>query len=398
MKHILILSLLLALASTTAFAAPVTWYLSGVRFGDGGTGSGSFVYDASSNKYSSVNIATTAGSAGPGGHYVAVHPTFAMSPHYVRVVTLASGDLTNTPFLVLTLATAMTDAGGTIQITPDSSSTYSEFKCSTAGCTYTTQVRRLTAGSIGTMPPGTPPPVIFAGGVVPVYSPVNTIQPGEWVSIYGTNLAGATALWDNDFPTSLDGTSVTIDGKPAYLWYVSPGQINLQVPDDTNTGTVTVVVTTAAGTGTSAATLAAVAPAFLLFDTRHVAGIIVRTDGSGACGGGTYDFIGPTGSSLGFPAVAAKAGDVVELYGTGFGPTNPAVPAGRAFSGAAWAVDAVSIQIDNWNVTTSFAGQSGAGLVQINLTIPSGLGTGDVPLAATVGGVETPSGVVISLQ
>ena len=74
------------------------------------------------------------------------------------------------------------------------------------------------------------------------------------------------------------------------------------------------------------------------------------------------------------------------------------MPAGRAFSGAAWAVDAVSIQIDNWNVTTSFAGQSGAGLVQINLTIPSGLGTGDVPLAATVGGVETPSGVVISLQ
>jgi uncharacterized protein (TIGR03437 family) len=115
-------------------------------------------------------------------------------------------------------------------------------------------------------------------------------------------------------------------------------------------------------------------------------------------GGGTYDIIGPTGSSLGYPTVAAKAGDVVELYATGFGPTNPAVPPGQAFSGAAGAVDAVNVKIGSWNVTPPFAGLSGAGLVQINLTIPGGLGTGDIPLVATVGGSQTPSTVVISLQ
>jgi uncharacterized protein (TIGR03437 family) len=58
----------------------------------------------------------------------------------------------------------------------------------------------------------------------------------------------------------------------------------------------------------------------------------------------------------------------------------------------------VWVQIGNWNVTPSFAGLSGAGLVQINLTIPGGQGTGDVPLVATVGGAQTPSGVVITLQ
>jgi uncharacterized protein (TIGR03437 family) len=157
-------------------------------------------------------------------------------------------------------------------------------------------------------------------------------------------------------------------------------------------------VTTAGGSATSSVTLAAVAPAFLLLDSTHVTGIIVRSNGSGAYGGGDYDIIGPTGSSLGYPTVAAKAGDNVELFATGFGPTNPAVLSGHAFSGAAWAVDAVNVKIGSWNVTPPFAGLSGAGLVQINLTIPGGLGTGDIPLVATVGGVPTPSTVVISLQ
>ena len=67
-------------------------------------------------------------------------------------------------------------------------------------------------------------------------------------------------------------------------------------------------------------------------------------------------------------------------------------------SGGAQAVDSVSLQIDNWNVTPMWAGLSGAGLVQINVTIPGGLSTGDVPLLATVGGAQTPSVVVISLQ
>jgi hypothetical protein len=79
-------------------------------------------------------------------------------------------------------------------------------------------------------------------------------------------------------------------------------------------------------------------------------------------------------------------------------PYNPAVPAGQAFSGAAPTTNPVTLRINNVSVTPMFAGLSSAGLYQLNLTVPSGLGTGDVSLQASVGGVQTPSGVVISLQ
>jgi uncharacterized protein (TIGR03437 family) len=236
-------------------------------------------------------------------------------------------------------------------------------------------------------------PAIAAGGVVP-----GTIQPGEWVSIYGTNLASSTASWTGNFPASLGGSSVTIDGQAAYLLFASYGQINLQVPNVSGTGPATVVVTTATGTATATVTLAQFGPAFFLLDATHVAGIILRSDGTGAYGGGAYDIIGPTGTSLGYPTVAAKAGDSVSLFGNGFGPTNPPVLAGQAFSGAAATTNPVTLRINNVSVTPTFAGLSGAGLYQFNLHIPSGLGTGDVSLQAAVGGVQTPLGVVISLQ
>jgi uncharacterized protein (TIGR03437 family) len=243
---------------------------------------------------------------------------------------------------------------------------------------------------------------INAGGIVPVYSMSNTIQAGSWVSIYGTNLAPANATWTGNFPTNLGGTTVTVDNKLAYLWFVSPGQINLQAPDDTATGTVPVVVTTPTGSATSTVTLGQFGPSFSLLDSTHVAGIIVRTDGSGSQGGGTYDFLGPTGNSLGFPTVAAKAGDTVEIFGVGFGPTNPPVPAGQVpppVVGGNPAASKVQILISGTAIPPLFAGINGeAGLFQFNLTIPPGLGTGDVPLVGSVGGVQTPAGVVISLQ
>jgi uncharacterized protein (TIGR03437 family) len=242
-------------------------------------------------------------------------------------------------------------------------------------------------------------PTITSGGIVPLYSTVSTIQPGEWISIYGTNLGPAPyALWKGDFPTLLGGTSVTIDGKLSYLWLVSPGQINLQAPGDTTIGPVPVVVTTAAGSYTSVVTLAQYSPSFSLLDSKHVAGIILRADGSGADGGGSYDILGPTGTSLGYPTVAAKGGDNIELFAVGLGPTTPAVTPGQAYSGAASTTNAVGLTIGGTNVHTAFAGLTGAGLYQINAAVPVGLGTGDLPLVLTVGTDQTPSNVVISLQ
>lgn len=241
-------------------------------------------------------------------------------------------------------------------------------------------------------------PAINSGGVVPLDSAATTIQPGSWVSVYGSSLAAAATTWNADFPTSLGGTTVTVNGKLAYLLYVSPGLIDMQAPDDTMRGQVNVVVTTAAGSATSTVTLGDVGPSFNVLDNKHVAGIILRFDGSGTQGGGTYDIIGPTGSSLGYKTVAAKAGDVLELFGVGFGPTNPAVAAGKVFVGAAKTINPVQFTIKGKAVTLGFAGLAEAGQYQFNLTVPPGLGTGEVPLLASVNGVQTPSNVVLSLQ
>jgi uncharacterized protein (TIGR03437 family) len=241
-------------------------------------------------------------------------------------------------------------------------------------------------------------PSITTGGIGPLFSSSTTIQAGSWVSIYGTNLAGKTAIWDGSFPTSLGGVTVTFNGRNGYLSYVSPTQVNVQAPDDSTTGPVKVILTNAGGSTTSTVTLGPVSPAFCLLDGKHVAGIIIRSDGSGAYGGGAYDLLGPTGNSLGYATVAAKAGDVIGLFGVGFGPTSPSVLAGQAFSGAAATTNPVQVKVGATAVTPLFAGLSSAGLYQINLTIPAGLGTGDMALYGLVGGTQTQSGVLISLQ
>ncbi|MEP7355483.1 MAG: hypothetical protein ABI824_19815 [Acidobacteriota bacterium] len=245
-----------------------------------------------------------------------------------------------------------------------------------------------------------PPPVpkINTGGVVGLNNVANRIQPGSWISIYGVDLATTTAVWQSDFPTILGGTSVTLNGKHGYLWSVSPGQINLQAPDDETLGPVEVKVTTPTGTATSTVTLVSTSPSFNLLDGKHIAGIILRFDGTGSNGGGTYDILGPTGASLGYRTVAAKAHDSVLLFGIGFGATTPPVAAGKAFSGAAPTANTVQFTINGLPLTPDWSGISAAGLFQFNLTIPSGLGTGDLTIKATVNGVDTPVGVVVSLE
>jgi len=247
---------------------------------------------------------------------------------------------------------------------------------------------------LGTVPINVAP-LIPTGGVVPVYSSSTTVQPGEWISIYGTNLSAATNTWNGDFPTSLGGVGVTIDGKPAYLWIVSPTQINLQVPDDANTGLVPVTVTTPGGSFTSSVTLAKYAPSFTLLNGKYPAAIVGTPGAPGTTGGG-YDIIGPVGV-LPYPSRPVKPGETVVLYGVGFGPTTPSVLAGQLFSGAANCTTLPQVNIGGVNATVSFAGIVEAGLYQINVIVPN-VGTGDQPLKATIGGVATQSNVFLTLQ
>ena len=256
-------------------------------------------------------------------------------------------------------------------------------------------VRLLTPGA----PVSGPAPLISKGGVVTLFSTSSTITPFSWVSIYGTNLlAGSVPVnWNGDYPQALGGTTVAVNGYPAYLSYVSSTQVNVLTPIQGGNGIINVALTTPNGTATSTAAVGSYSPAFsLLGDGKHAAAIILRTDGSGAYGGGTYDIVGPAGSSLGYTTVPARSGDTVVFYGVGFGPTvpNENVP----FSGPAKAFLTPQIMINGHVLTPSYAGMVSPGLFQFNVTIPLGLGTGDVPLAATVSGASTPANVVTTLQ
>ncbi len=244
------------------------------------------------------------------------------------------------------------------------------------------------SASIATVRVLTPVPAIASGGVVPAGSSATTISPGSWVSIFGTNLSACTSVWNGDFPTTLGGTSVTIDSKPAYLWFVSPTQINLQAPDDTTTGTVNVVVTTAGGTATSTVMLGQYAPAFSLISSKYPAAIV--STGTG------YDNIGPAGA-FPFPTRPVKAGETVTLFGVGFGPTNPPVPSGHGYGGAAPSVTTPQVTIGGVPAMVNFAGLVGAGLFQLNVVVPD-VGSGDQPLQATVGGASTQNGIFITVQ
>jgi uncharacterized protein (TIGR03437 family) len=250
-----------------------------------------------------------------------------------------------------------------------------------------------------TLPINLPVPTITTGGVVPIFSSVPTIQAGSWISIYGTSLADNIYTWTGSFPTSLGGDTVTINGKPAYLWFVSPTQLNVQAPDDTMTGSVDVVVNTPYGPANSTVTLAPVAPSFNLFDSsKYVAGVIPTANGSGAYGGGTYDLLGPSGF-FSFSTRPVKAGETVELYGVGFGPTTPPVPAGQVYNGpgAQTPAGAVTVTIGGMPATVAFSGITEAGSYQINVVIPA-TGSGDQLVQASVGGATTQSNVYITVQ
>jgi hypothetical protein len=87
------------------------------------------------------------------------------------------------------------------------------------------------------------------------YGGFAAIAPGTWVEIFGTNLANVVVQqWSgadfngNEAPTAVGGTSVTIGGQSAFISYVSPGQVNAQVPSNISTGLQPVVVSTPGGT------------------------------------------------------------------------------------------------------------------------------------------------------
>ena len=232
----------------------------------------------------------------------------------------------------------------------------------------------------------TAPPVVTSVVNGASYQP--GIEAGSWVVIKGSNLSITTRPWRNsDFvngglPTELDGVSVTLDGKTAFVEYISPTQINVQAPSDAALGAVNVVVTNNGGVSAPAiAQLQAAAPAFFMYLGTNTA-IASRLPGY---------------ASVGQPSAPAMPGDTLVLWGTGFGATNPAVAAGTAVTGAPVAVTAPTVTVGGMAVPvlSALLTLDSAGLYQITIQLPANVPTGTVGVQASVGGMPSPAGVTI---
>ncbi len=222
-------------------------------------------------------------------------------------------------------------------------------------------------------PAGNLPVVSTRSGVVNAAAFQPGAAPGAWISIHGFRLSATTRAWaagdivNGKLPTSLDGVSVTIDGKNAYVYFVSPNQINVQAPANSLNGAVQVVVTNGNGASSPVSVqLQAALPGFFRFDQEYV----IATDASGTV-------ISPV-----------KALDTIVLYGTGFGPTNPSIAPGEVVNNASPLSNPVTIRIGQRTAEVVYAGMTGAGLYQFNVVVPD-LASGDYPVVAQVAGVRT---------
>jgi uncharacterized protein (TIGR03437 family) len=237
-------------------------------------------------------------------------------------------------------------------------------------------------------------PAVAVTAVVNGASFQSGIASGAWISIFGTNLAQSTYGWqasdivNGALPTSLQGVSVTVNGLPAYVDYISPTQINALAPDDATLGPVPVQVT-AADQISNAVTVqkSLFAPAFLTFDGTHVAAL--HAD---------YSLVGAPNLLPGAVTTPAKPGEIILLYGVGFGPANPPQPSGQPVTTATPLANPVQIAIGSQPASAPiYAGLVGSGLYQFNVTVPN-LPNGDAAVAAAIGGVSTQTGVLLTVQ
>lgn len=220
-----------------------------------------------------------------------------------------------------------------------------------------------------TQPPPANPPTITS--VVNGASFVRGLSPGAVMTIIGTNLAGATAQFDGTPTTTLGGTSVNISGRDIPLFYVSPTQINAQVPFETPASTPVLKVT--ANGVTSAAgslTIDTAAPGIFVVSGNHAA--VTNPDGQ-----------------LNTPANPAATGGAVTIYFTGIGPidnpvaTGAPAPLGGPLSRATLPV---TVTIGGQPASLIYAGLTpgSIALAQANVLVPD-LPSGDYPVVITVG-------------
>ena len=199
-----------------------------------------------------------------------------------------------------------------------------------------------------------------------------SIAPDSIAAVFGTALATRTVgLSTPTLPTTLDGTTVYVNGIPAPLFFVSPGQINFQIPERLTPGPATVAIRNqSGGVAVARLTLANVSPGIFtrLANGKGAPAALASNDG-----GRSYPIL--MANDDGTP-VELQVGNIAVLFGTGF----------RFLSGQPTATAA------GVDFVPSYAGTQGQliGLDQINLFIPESLrGKGEMDLVFNLDGKIT---------
>jgi uncharacterized protein (TIGR03437 family) len=219
--------------------------------------------------------------------------------------------------------------------------------------------------------------------------------------MYGSNLSATSRSWAGDdfkgaqAPTTLDGVTVTVNGIPAYIDYVSPGQVNFQAPDDAVTGRdVDIQLTNAAGRS-NAFTLSksAIAPALLAPPSFNIDGrqwVVAQFS--------DLTFVGKNGLIAGVSFRPAKVGDTITIYAIGCGPVNPPTPAGTIASGKTDLQNPPQFRLGGVPATVTYSGlaPNAVGLYQFNLTVPN-VAPGDLPLTMDAGGVSVKQNLFLTV-
>jgi uncharacterized protein (TIGR03437 family) len=192
--------------------------------------------------------------------------------------------------------------------------------------------------------------------------------PGMLMGLYGTNLANTTQSAKSlPLPLSLDGVSAMVNGVPAPIWFVSPGQINLQIPYEAALGAALVIVNNNGQVGSYPIEVTAAAPGIF--------------NNSGAIA----------------PVAAANRGAGVSLYLTGDGEMTPMLdtgsppPAGTPIGQLPKPRLPVKVTVGGVPADVTFLGNPFlVGVTQINFSVPANVPTGAQPVVVTVGGVSSP--------
>jgi uncharacterized protein (TIGR03437 family) len=235
-------------------------------------------------------------------------------------------------------------------------------------------------GSVGANPTA---PALFAGGVVNAasYSRSAPLAPGSIVSAFGLNMASNIAVADVvPLPTALAGAALNIGGQDVPLFFSSTGQINAQIPYELAPGSQTQVLLKANQTIALPDTITVAAARSGIFSLSQ------NGQGQGAILDTQYRVVDA--------ANAAAAGDIIQVFTTGLGATNPPAQTGRAAPAnpPSVVVNMVTATVGGINAPVHFAGLAPGfvGLYQVNVQIPAGVTPGSaVPLVLIQEGVPS---------